>query len=686
MAEAALRSCGAAAGTPQKRSRDPDSSCSEFRTPVSKRLRAFPGSPSQNSHWNSQEKLLASQIQCSPSSQEENQENEIFPRKSAPSRRLDIPEGNLGTPGNPQPGSASSHNSQLPVGTFYGKTTYLDPLERKRLRELLGHGNILEKPGNSGNHGRNSSRNSGNTRRNRSSKGKANPKPRQEIPKGKSSGNVGNSRNSDVGHSQNSKAGNSRNSVLQKRPEFRVLSAGVRPALRLPLGSAFFQSGKRSRKNPGSAAASSGKNPGDSKNPPEKAPEKSGKAEKSGLEEEAGEEEKENRECSAGFGNEGEEEIPRKSVGNSEGAEGKEESPGIPPSPSPDSQNSGPKKELGSPCPAGLFPIFLPTRRRPLEELPAPFGIDPSGKAPRKSKESSQHSLDQMIIDAGQRQLGALQCGSCGMLYAPGIPEDRLQHLRHHRRLREGLRYPGWKKERVVAEFWDGKIVLILPGDPSYAIRKAQQVLALVDSELGFPTGAPRCPEPSQNNSRVSPERSRQNSRIFPEQSHVYLFVSPGNGVLGCLVAQSISQAFRVLPEAGSAPFRGSQEDSQEDSREDSRLDSRRGSRWEAALRAWRCSLQPEPAACGISRLWVLGARRRRGIARRLLDTLRRTFVFGAVLDSGDLAFSDPTPDGRGFAARYCGRADFLVYNLLHGEPGSLGSLGLLGSQPSLSS
>ncbi|NXQ26112.1 ESCO2 acetyltransferase, partial [Alaudala cheleensis] len=121
--------------------------------------------------------------------------------------------------------------------------------------------------------------------------------------------------------------------------------------------------------------------------------------------------------------------------------------------------------------------------------------------------------------DAGQRQLGAQHCGSCGMLYSPGIPEDRLQHLRHHRRLREGLSYPGWKQERVVAEFWDGKIVLILPGDPNYARRKAQAVLAQVDSELGFPS-SPRCPEPS----------------------HIYLFVCPGKGVLGCLAAQPIQQ------------------------------------------------------------------------------------------------------------------------------------------------
>ncbi|NXR20874.1 ESCO2 acetyltransferase, partial [Cinclus mexicanus] len=169
--------------------------------------------------------------------------------------------------------------------------------------------------------------------------------------------------------------------------------------------------------------------------------------------------------------------------------------------------------------------------------------ISPSGKAPRKSKESSQHSWDQMIIDAGQRQLGALQCGSCGMLYAPGIPEDRLQHLQHHRRLREGLRYLGWKKERVVAEFWDGKIVLIQPGDPKYAIRKAQEVLALVDSELGFPAGTPWCLEPSQNNPLEPGRNSRRNSQIFPEQSHVYLFVSPGSGsVLGCLAAHGIKQ------------------------------------------------------------------------------------------------------------------------------------------------
>lgn len=38
------------------------------------------------------------------------------------------------------------------------------------------------------------------------------------------------------------------------------------------------------------------------------------------------------------------------------------------------------------------------------------------------------------------------------------------------------LCFQGWKKERVVAEFWDGKILLVLPDDPKYAVKKVLSV------------------------------------------------------------------------------------------------------------------------------------------------------------------------------------------------------------------
>lgn len=39
--------------------------------------------------------------------------------------------------------------------------------------------------------------------------------------------------------------------------------------------------------------------------------------------------------------------------------------------------------------------------------------------------------------------------------------------------------------------------------------------------------------------------------------------------------------------------------------------------------RAWCCSTTPEPAICGISRIWVMNTMRRQGIASRMLDCLR---------------------------------------------------------------
>ncbi|NXS57438.1 ESCO2 acetyltransferase, partial [Brachypteracias leptosomus] len=267
-----------------------------------------------------------------------------------------------------------------------------------------------------------------------------------------------------------------------------------------------------------------------------------------------------------------------------------------------------------------------------LEELSSPFGSSPAVKAPhalqksKKTKELLKCSWDQMIIDAGQKHFGAVVCKSCGMIYTAASPEDEAQHIQHHERFLEGLRYVGWKKERVVAEFWDGKIVLILPTDPKYAVKKAEDVREIVDNELGFKQVALSC----------------------PDKTKIYLFVSNEKMVVGCLVAESIKQAFRVLSEPEAEQLSPDQAEVLQQQR------------------AWRCSTEPEPAACGISRIWVLGPRRRRGIARRMVDVVRSTFMYGYYLSSTEIAFSDPTPDGKSFATKYCQTPNFLVYNFIY--------------------
>ncbi|KAM4836864.1 N-acetyltransferase ESCO2 [Thomomys bottae] len=234
-------------------------------------------------------------------------------------------------------------------------------------------------------------------------------------------------------------------------------------------------------------------------------------------------------------------------------------------------------------------------------------------------RNTNKETKDQLLIDAGQKHFGTTVCKSCGMIYSAANPEDELQHAHHHQRFLEGVKFVGWKRERVVAEFWDGKIVLILPHDPSYALRKVEDVKELVDHELGFQQAIPKC----------------------LNKTKTFLFISDEKRVVGCLIAEPIKQAFRVLSEASSPESSGCKESS----------------------RAWQCSNVPEPAVCGISRIWVFRLKRRKRIARRLVDTVRNCFMFGCFLSTNEIAFSDPTPDGKLFATKYCNTPNFLVYN-----------------------
>ncbi|XP_050178123.1 N-acetyltransferase ESCO2 isoform X2 [Myiozetetes cayanensis] len=687
MAEAARRcpSEAQALGTPRKRSRGspgPQGSPSAFKTPVKKRIKAFPEGPSQKSGNGGS----ASQLRLSPSPGEEGKENQGVPVKPVTSRRLDIPplqefrESRVptaprgGSPGK-SPLKSRSSRPPVPVGSFYGRgKSYLDPVERKRLQEIRVLG-MRSRDGNvpAAGRGENPGGNGGGNPHPRAAKrapnpgnGGGNPNPRaaKRAPKPKGGRSAPKSRKGQAeipaGKPRGEKEGG--NCLIQKKMDspFRVLSMKVKPALRLQLGAAFFAAGKKSH---------SRKNPGDSKAPqalPKAPQEKAEPAEGSEAPEERGqlgsiptaqEEGKESRESSGNVGDAGPagKASPGKtgsvSCASQAGAAENGGAGGISSSPGWESRdcvvlsNQSPPggNKQASPSQAVVYPIFsapLASRKRLLDEIPSPFGSSPPGKAPhssqksRKAKELCRRSRDQMIIDAGQKHFGAIMCKSCGMIYSAASPEDEAQHLQHHQRFLEALRY-GWKKERVVAEFWDGKIVLILPTDPKYAVKKAEEVREIVDGELGFQQASVRGPE---------------QSRTYL----TYLFVSGGT-IVGCLLAEPITQAFRVLCDAGRSRC--------------SRAPS------PPPGRAWRCSARAERALCGVSRIWVLGARRRGGIATRMLDVLRSTFTFGSVLSSREIAFSDPTPHGKLLASSYCRTPNFLVYNFLSQEA-PLGKLG----------
>ncbi|KAM4685957.1 N-acetyltransferase ESCO1 isoform 2-T5 [Amazona ochrocephala] len=104
----------------------------------------------------------------------------------------------------------------------------------------------------------------------------------------------------------------------------------------------------------------------------------------------------------------------------------------------------------------------------------------PSEEHIQKLKEAGKDVDKQLIIDAGQKRFGAISCNICGMLYTASNPEDETQHLLFHNQFISAVKYVGWKKERILAEYPDGKIIMVLPDDPKYALKKEQLHLRLI--------------------------------------------------------------------------------------------------------------------------------------------------------------------------------------------------------------
>ncbi|XP_068021598.1 N-acetyltransferase ESCO1 [Melanerpes formicivorus] len=252
----------------------------------------------------------------------------------------------------------------------------------------------------------------------------------------------------------------------------------------------------------------------------------------------------------------------------------------------------------------------------------------PSEEHIQKLKEAGKDGDKQLIIDAGQKRFGAVSCNVCGMLYTASNPEDETQHLLFHNQFISAVRYVGWKKERILAEYPDGKIIMVLPDDPKYALKKVEEIREMVDNDLGF----------------------QQAPLMCYSRTKTLLFISNDKKVIGCLIAEHIQWGYRVIEEK--VP---------EVSSENEKVIFER-------QKAWCCSTSPEPAICGISRIWVFSMMRRRKVASRMIECLRSNFIYGSYLSKEEIAFSDPTPDGKLFATQYCGTGRFLVYNFLNGQ------------------
>ena len=228
--------------------------------------------------------------------------------------------------------------------------------------------------------------------------------------------------------------------------------------------------------------------------------------------------------------------------------------------------------------------------------------------------------MKQMVIDAGQKVIGAQYCLLCDFVYTVGCQEEEKVHEARHRMADGLIRFPGWRNENVQGEFTDGRIVVVRSGDAKRHCEKVENVLQHIDNVLG-----------------IGPEDDSGSRIRNPDKSKAYMFVAEGK-VVGFLLAEILDKTDKI---SVSSLVSQSQE----------------------GQRCLKDVKQGMNINVGVNRIWVCPTHQRKGIATRLTDTMRRDFLMPAkALKKDEFAFSHTTPNGSEFASKYVGNSDFLVY------------------------
>ncbi|CAN8326772.1 unnamed protein product [Cochlearia groenlandica] len=275
----------------------------------------------------------------------------------------------------------------------------------------------------------------------------------------------------------------------------------------------------------------------------------------------------------------------------------------------------------------------------------------PSMKASSSSSASKElkkkRSYTQFHLELGQSDFLLRHCAECGATYAPGDESDEKTHQSFHKTYMNGIPFKGWQNERAFTSplFEKNRIVMVMENDSPAHRNKVQEVVKMMEVELS-------------------------EDWILHQHCTVYLYVS-SQRISGCLVAEPIKEAFKLIAPPGderqlkkketSLPSTSLQfgkivlqrEVSKRCKASDDRLDNG----------TIVCEEEAKPAVCGIRAIWVSPSNRRKGIATQLLETTRESFCNnGSMLEKSQIAFSQPTSNGRAFGSNYFGTSSFLVY------------------------
>lgn len=176
-------------------------------------------------------------------------------------------------------------------------------------------------------------------------------------------------------------------------------------------------------------------------------------------------------------------------------------------------------------------------------------------------------------------------------------------HKRYHTKSVGGIDLPTIPA-RVIWEEGNDFVSIIDRHSTLAERKKAREILAVVDEELSA--------------SEISDAilwHANENYKLYVFAVHDQRKGS-GRKAIGCLLAERIQKAYQVQSCAD---------------KESSSL---------------TLGVEQNDALLGIARIWTCAEYRRRGVAMRLLDLSKKTFIYGMTLETRRVAFSQPTESG----------------------------------------
>ncbi|PVI03308.1 hypothetical protein DM02DRAFT_521221, partial [Periconia macrospinosa] len=306
-------------------------------------------------------------------------------------------------------------------------------------------------------------------------------------------------------------------------------------------------------------------------------------------------------------------------------------------------------------------PVFASLKRK---AKPEPYVKEPlserglnAASPPRQPAQKKKKRLVQTQLDLVSEFTKT--CKVCGMDYVPSHPEDVALHKKFHAMNVGGIDIPKAMSEKLRQnQVWaggEGSFISVVSRRDSPALRnKAIQVLDVVNTELGavpIPDEAlwSQLRNPIVTSRNPSEEKTQHSEKgtvkdyLVSDRFKMYVYIQ-GQKCVGACLGERIQEAFAVL-------------DQDDASAPSSQLSA------DSPSSCVSIANTADPAILGISRIWVSNLHRKHGIARRLLDSARCSFLYGMTVDKTKVAFSQPTESGGQLARRWFGRrAGWLVY------------------------